>query len=88
MGIADQFKDKAQQLADQAKKKADEGRDAGQERMRPEGQERMGAEGREGMRPEGRERMQGVSERASKTSQQGRDKARGAADELRERRDR
>lgn len=76
MGIADQFKDKAQQLADQGKKKAGEGR----ERTRPEGQERM--------RTEGRERMQNVSERASKTSQQGRDKARGTADELRERRER
>ncbi|GGV89705.1 hypothetical protein GCM10015535_44130 [Streptomyces gelaticus] len=80
MGIADQFKDKAQQLADQGKKKAGEGRTEGRERTRPEGQERM--------RTEGRERMQNVSERASKTSQQGRDKARGAADELRERRER
>ncbi|WP_405713519.1 MULTISPECIES: hypothetical protein [unclassified Streptomyces] len=79
MGIADQFKDKAQALADQAKK-AGEGRTEGQERTRTEGQERT--------RTEGRERMQNVSERASKTSQQGRDKARGAADELRERRER
>ncbi|MCX5111418.1 hypothetical protein OOK13_23300 [Streptomyces sp. NBC_00378] len=80
MGIADQFKDKAQELADQAKKKAGEGRNAGQERTRTEGQERI--------RTEGQERMQNVSERASKTSQQGRDKARGATDELRERRER
>ncbi|MCX4847434.1 hypothetical protein [Streptomyces sp. NBC_00893] len=88
MGIADQFKDKAQELADQAKKKAGEGRGEGRERMRPEGQERTRPEGQERMRPEGRERTQNVSERASKTSQQGRDKARGATDELRERRER
>ncbi|MGW1407313.1 hypothetical protein [Streptomyces sp. NPDC002403] len=80
MAIADQFKDKAQQLADQAKKKAGEGRGQGQERTRAEGQERT--------RTEGRERMQNVSERASKTSQQGRDKARATTDELRERRER
>ncbi|AXE78420.1 hypothetical protein [Streptomyces atratus] len=29
MGIADQFKDKAQELADQAKRKQNEGKDAG-----------------------------------------------------------
>ncbi|MEU9318638.1 hypothetical protein [Streptomyces sp. NPDC048295] len=88
MAIADQFKDKAQQLADQAKKKGGEGRGQGQERTRTEGQERMRTEGQERARTEGRERMQNVSERASKTSQQGRDKARATTDELRERRER
>lgn len=34
MGIADQFKDKAQELADQAKQKANQGKGAGRDRAK------------------------------------------------------
>ncbi|WUW23556.1 hypothetical protein OG521_23385 [Streptomyces sp. NBC_01463] len=74
MGIADQFKDKAQELADQGQKKMKGGK---------------GEDRRQGQRQDqGQDRRQDVSDRARQASEQGRDRAQGAADDVRERFDR
>lgn len=72
MGIADQFKDKAQELADQGQKKMKGGK---------------GDDQRQGQR-QGQDRRQDASDRARQASEQGRDRAQGAADDMRDKFDR
>lgn len=74
MGIADQFKDKAQELADQGQKKMKGGKGEDQRQGQRQGQ--------------GQDRRQDASDRARQASEQGRDRAQGAADGVQERFDR